>query len=142
MARRSKKPEPIYAHTPGPWRWRGYYLLQDVPAQFEVDADEDGKETNPYATPCGAPIACDGSAGGEYGATIDINGPDAKLIAAAPDLLEALETIVPPLLLDEPDEGFFSNTYYAKARAAIAKAKGISLDAPPAPAHNPSEEQS
>lgn len=72
--------------TPGPWRWHGNYLLQDCPAR---DGGE-GKEDNPFSTPCGHPIADDGSAGGEYTETIDINGPDAKLIAKAPEMAEVL----------------------------------------------------
>ena len=75
-----KLPPTRVNHTPGPWRWYGCYLVQDIPG---ID--------DPFSTPHGAPIADDGSAGGEYSATIDPAGPDGCLIAAAPDLLEAAE---------------------------------------------------
>lgn len=68
--------------TPGPWRWCGRYLLQDR-------KDSDGNAiTNPYSTPCGYPIADDGSSGGEYNATIDTDSPNARLIAACPKMFE------------------------------------------------------
>jgi hypothetical protein len=116
-------------HTPGPWRWHGYYLLQDVLAR---DGGE-GRETNPYSTPCGYPIADDGSAGGEYNSLIDIDSPDARLIAAAPDLLDALKTLIgidAVRFADDkgpPGEGWQSNelvTAWGNAEAAIAKAEG------------------
>lgn len=46
---------------------------------------------------------------------------DAKLIAAAPDLLEALQEIV---FLYEHDEGCRELTEYKRAKAAISKALG------------------
>ncbi len=105
------------AHTPGPWRWSGGYLMQDCPSRDESDQ----KESNPYSTPAGRPIADDGSAGGEYTATIDTNGPDARLISAAPDLLAALKlfmTCYPSAIVAFPDEQ--RDSIYA----AIAKAEG------------------
>lgn len=69
-------------HTPGPWYWHncgGYHLLVSGPLS------EEGRY------PDGPQVISDGSAGGEYGPDIDVDGPDAKLIAAAPDLLEALQ---------------------------------------------------
>jgi hypothetical protein len=36
-------------------------------------------------------IHSDGSACGEYGADIDVHGPDAKLIAAAPDMFKVID---------------------------------------------------
>jgi len=57
--------------TPRPWRWHGFYLLQDCPKQhLSADNLPGAKEDNPYSTPCGYPIADDGSAGGEYSATL------------------------------------------------------------------------
>ena len=47
---------------------------------------------------------------------------DARLIAAAPDLLEALKSVI--AWLDAPDESAFSDSQLALARAAIAKATG------------------
>jgi len=46
---------------------------------------------------------------------------EAVLVAAAPDLLEALEQITPPTFFGENPE---SIAFYKLARAAIAKAKG------------------
>lgn len=64
-------------HTPGPWQWRpimdGFY--------HELVGADDMR------------VHSDGSACGEYGPDIDVAGPDARLIAAAPDLLSALERI-------------------------------------------------
>src|SRR6185312_3161999 len=97
--------------TPGPWRWCRHYLMQDCHAPHGF-GDAQGKETNPYNTPCGRPIADDGSAGGDYTPAIDITGPDAALIAAAPEMYEALKDA----LTQEPD--------YALILAAIAKAEG------------------
>lgn len=47
---------------------------------------------------------------------------NARLIAAAPELLEALEQFV--AWVDAPCESAFSDSQLASARAAIAKAKG------------------
>jgi hypothetical protein len=64
--------------TPGPWKWVSgnhnyYHFLKSVGGTY---------------------VHSDGSACGEYSPDIDVNGSDAKLIAAAPELLEALQTIV------------------------------------------------
>lgn len=89
------------SHTPGPWTWKiegfaGYKLIA-----------EDGTK-----------VADDGSADGEYGGWMnDPNEPNARLIAAAPELLEALvdllgwQTLAP-------------HSVVVEARAAIAKARG------------------
>lgn len=63
--------------TPGQWRWvkgyaEAYVLRSDSQSDYEYVID-------------------DGSAAGEYSPTIDVNGADARLIAAAPDLLAALQ---------------------------------------------------
>jgi hypothetical protein len=103
-------------HTPGPWRWHGHYLMQDVPG---ID--------NPYSTPAGYPIADDGSAGDEYSPTIDTDGPNARLIAAAPELLASLKTLVDAVEdHDNPvDQGLAAHhDSMQAARAAIAKAEG------------------
>jgi hypothetical protein len=49
-----------------------------------------------------------------------INEADARLIAAAPDMLEALETIVST----ERDRHGYNPAWTDQARAAIAKARG------------------
>lgn len=89
-AEEKKIAERVDRATPEPWRWSGFYLLQDVPDR----KDPSRREDNPFATPCGYHIACDGSAGGEYSATISVGGPDAGLIEHAPtDLRTLLETV-------------------------------------------------
>lgn len=68
-------------HTKGPWVWKdmGYF--------YELVGSD------------GETICDDGSAGGEYGSVIDPTGgsdsdkANARLIAAAPDLLEALRRV-------------------------------------------------
>jgi len=89
-------------HTPGPWEWH-----RDHPTDVI------------YCPTCGCSLA-----------TIDIGCGDkaeqqanARLIAAAPDLLEALSWFINDIdgthtVMVEFDENV------AKARAAIAKAKG------------------
>ena len=92
------------SHTPGPWAWKiegfdGYKLIA-----------KDGTK-----------VADDGSADGEYGGWMnDPNEPNARLIAAAPDLLKALEKIV---ALEHYRHGYHP-AWTDQARAAIAKARG------------------
>lgn len=100
-------------HTPGPWTWRNggnHYVLED--AKGEVVAD-------------------DGSAYGEYSGWFQGEpSADAVLIAAAPDLLAALQDILPtvermlaarwePAGIEAPERRSIE-----AARAAIAKATG------------------
>jgi hypothetical protein len=68
----------------------------------------------------GAMVISDGSACGEYGADIDVEGPYGHLIAAAPELYRALEAIVSNDL-----------TGYTEAvgKAALRKARGEATDA-------------
>jgi hypothetical protein len=87
--------------TPGPWKWveerGGVYRL--------IGAD-------------GTVVADDGSAWGEYGGWMNSpDEPNARLIAIAPDLLEALEDLLGWQTL-APDD------VVAAARASIAKARG------------------
>jgi hypothetical protein len=91
-------------HTPGPWVWVGRYLVpasaagEDYPALFAV--------------------ADDGSAYGEYTETLVPGSSDGRLIAAAPELLEALELMVEAY----EHEASPHNPALLAARAAIAKA--------------------
>ncbi len=62
--------------TQGPWKWVQKY-------------DYDFLTTNGVDDSCES-IIDDGSAHGEYGQTIKADSPNALLIAAAPDMLEAL----------------------------------------------------
>lgn len=102
----------VSGHTPGPW---------------EVDRYPDGR----------ALVFCAKFENSHYGDWIaDISGiadggskqkANARLIAAAPELLEALEACVTQLLLhgwNDPADGLKSCAALVKARAALAKAKG------------------
>jgi hypothetical protein len=93
------------AHTPGPWR----YLPGDVPA-FR-------------------PIVQRGSEGGfiVQGLSREREDADAKLIAASPELLEALEELVEIASVLEPTclgDGRAKENRIDRARAAIALATG------------------
>lgn len=91
-------------HTPGPWRWDGYFLR---------GAD-------------GTTVWDDGSASGEYGG-YDANSPDGHLIEAAPELLEALQLAVDrcPCTVAERLSGHLVDCYAPHAQLAIAKAEGL-----------------
>ena len=102
-------------HTPGPWTYdQGQY------ADWGCVKDASGflvaKSVVPYGTDQNA---CRRE-------RIDPCEANARLIAAAPDLLEALETL--ESMPDERSIHDISNEELAaweKARAAIAKAKGL-----------------
>lgn len=89
------------AHTPGPWFHHGPSGSQHTAGGF----------VNSTADRNGSPVVCSiyGTGGQPYEA-------NARLIAAAPDLLDALEYALPSLGFEEK----------AKAVAAIAKARGES----------------
>jgi hypothetical protein len=93
-------------HTPGPWHV-GYYL--------------DGWAVFPDSDPGHAVTRMQNRPGDEA---------NARLIAAAPDMLEALEAILKAHALiveeaaGEDDEGDIVDEDCTRARAAIAKARG------------------
>lgn len=121
-------------HTPGPWKW----ICSDAgpvdeygcstPAEIDPTAF---KSKGYYANPelignNESPVITAGA--GEY--CPFRNGADALLIAAAPDLLEALQSI---LNIEGPAmaggtlgafKGLDIAYHFDKARVAIAKAKG------------------
>ena len=87
-------------HTPGPW------IFEERVAGFDILAPESVYYVAEYlGVDCGV---------------ID-NIADAYLIAAAPELLEALELVVSFV---DAGEGTWTVEEQQKARAAIAKAKG------------------
>lgn len=98
--------------TPGPWKWQksshtyGYYFLAN---------ENETKSKN-----C---IIDDGSACGEYSPAIDVHGADAQLIAAAPELLEALQEFVD--LFPDVIDGDAIMPALDMAEAAINKALGV-----------------
>jgi hypothetical protein len=97
-------------HTPGPWEWVGR------------DLEQKGGE---YKTVIGSEVSCGTFC---YGGSVDmtVSEADARLIAAAPELLEAL------ILLEHEmvESGNAQSRDYGwkpaieKTRAAIAKATG------------------
>lgn len=88
-------------HTPAPWRY------------------QPGRDSRP-------PYVIRGSEGGfvVVGMTADRQEADAALIAAAPDLLSALEQMLAAFVDDPLTHQYTSGTAADAARYAIAKAKG------------------
>ncbi|EME0886759.1 hypothetical protein IPC1486_22855 [Pseudomonas aeruginosa] len=89
------------SYTPGPWQWSNGRLLHNVPGEYsDTILDIQDKVWRPTEE-------------------------DARLIAAAPELLEALEdavnSLAPSLILLKCDDDFIAKET-AQARAAIAKA--------------------
>jgi hypothetical protein len=94
-------------HTPGPWFLEGYW---DVKSKFDLGG---WVSSNP---PAGCPIfQLEPSVG-----TAEEIVANARLIAAAPDLLAALKTLCAAYDACNGDD----HPAYALARAAIAKAEG------------------
>jgi hypothetical protein len=93
-------------HTPGPWRWVPepdyswqYQDLMSASGEVVLSGEE-------APDPSG----------------IEINHANARLIAAAPELLEACETLA--TLLDTDDWIATGRLAVKQAQAAIAKARG------------------
>lgn len=98
-------------HTPGPWQRSNNSIVSRkascvvvrLPAQTDRVGDEPPEQIERWDA-------------------------DARLIAAAPELFEALELALGShnrlLLSDPPKDAWVFNGVEAKARAAIAKAKG------------------
>jgi hypothetical protein len=90
-------------HTPGPWEWIGTIAN---PACFCYLQSESESNDEDYVGAC------------TEGKGFTLNAANARLIAAAPQLLEALESCVRQM------EAQMTRPFLTKARAAVAKAKG------------------
>ena len=90
------------AHTPGPWFWADN--VPDAPPHYRMIVDADGA------------TVCDPSPMGEA---------DARLMAAAPALLEALQALVGEADLGELDHDDETRELIERARDAIERATGV-----------------
>lgn len=95
--------------TPGPWKW-----VEDDGDWYLIEAFNRDSQKYP-SLGC---IISDGSACGEYIPDIEMDNPDAKLIEAAPLMLEALEN------LENDDESIPAHAW-AMIQDAIRAAKGF-----------------
>jgi len=93
-------------HTPGPW-----FAVRNS-CYWEVNP---AREVGDYDTPFTVADCC----ASDPGDTTGLQEANARLIAAAPDLLAALEGLLAIL-----DAGALYETQSVAARAAIAKATG------------------
>ena len=107
MSNEQKRTTGPRRQTPGPW------LSKEIAWQY------DGSH---------AIVWCDKSKGGEHWRRLDeqcngrFSAPDARLLAAAPELLDALVALVELGRKDTSNPKY--DGYFDTARAAIAKAKG------------------
>lgn len=99
-------------HTPGPWEANGYHIRQRVTGTRSI---AEVAYTGPHHTPPH-----------EYPKSCRlVDEANARLIAAAPDLLEALEAIMGSDIFEWNGSAAF--WLQDKVKAAIAKAKGEQL---------------
>jgi hypothetical protein len=117
----------VSGHTPGPWAW----VNSKTDQPFDFDAEWYGEGIPSLRT-----VAERRKTEGGYWELPDWifdaepmqhgnDAANARLIAAAPDLLEALQVIIKSLA-DQDDEGMIEHAQpMIDARAAIAKATGV-----------------
>lgn len=101
-------------HTPGPWRREIYIGLMGIGAGS-------GKPGAPEKTIVGGCGCCDSPYGVDDEQEAEAN---AHLIAAAPELLAALEQMLAVFVDDPLTHQYTSGTAADAARDAIAKARG------------------
>jgi hypothetical protein len=100
-------------HTPGPWR---------IDATANIDCGH-YRISGGIVGPNGDPVVIADPSQSEYAPALDLNSADARLIAAAPDLLAVCREFIDAL---GPDGYHRVPGYPAtqRMRAAIAKAEG------------------
>lgn len=103
------------SHAPGPWELRTRHTDRHVGEEHPVEVERFVRDAN------GLHIATIGD-GRLSPAVADSFLPNARLIAAAPDLLAACETLLFELVVGSDPE--IRALVVAAARAAIAKAVG------------------
>jgi hypothetical protein len=112
-------------HTPGPWRTADMHkhgLYMNDGAASVVQADEAAEEDEPIQHIAFVSCHADYKRGTGHKAQCEARDANARLIAAAPDLLEALKAVMEALIADLPQaEG---GPTVQGALAAIAKAEG------------------
>jgi hypothetical protein len=103
------------AHTPGPWTLDagGWPLIINGPEPWAEGTIDDGAQADVVVL-----IDCLENSGRTYDYPEEIAEANARLIAAAPELLAALEDVVRVYARIGPD------SVLAPARAAIARARG------------------
>lgn len=101
-------------HTHGPWRVGNQIHANIITRNMEINACFTVIEADGY-------YAGGGVAMSHIKANADESNANASLIAAAPDLLAALEAI----FSGESNTVFVTGSQESLARAAIAKAKGV-----------------
>jgi len=95
----------MITHTPGPWTLHEYHGHVTLKGQCGHDAI-----INTMGHSCSNPDL------------YDEEQANARLVAAAPELLEALKRVMDALAYEGVDEDF--EAQYAEGEAAIAKAEG------------------
>jgi len=112
-------------HTPGPWRiaeMHGLGLYMNDVAVSVVQADEAAEEDRPIQHIAFVSCHADYKRGTGHKAQCAERDANARLIAAAPDLLEALKAVMEALIADLPQaEG---GPTVQGALAVIDKAEG------------------
>jgi hypothetical protein len=107
-------------HTPGPWRWQDRYDFREHKEhqQQGLDADCENIRDGRIQLMAGDIVVLD-EWGGYDDSGVSVRMEDARLIAAAPDLLDVIKA-----LLEGFDCGVIQSATWNRARRAVEKAEG------------------
>ena len=100
-------------HTPGPWTHGKSVPFEGAMERFVISQAE-GAGYTPGFSDVAETVFCE---------RLDVQESNARLIAAAPELLEALQNLMERVQYDKDAKNWFTDEQKA-ARAAIAKATG------------------